>query len=663
MAVLETIRVKLGVLITVLIAVALLSFIIDPSTLQSVSSSMSSKYDVGEINGKSISYTDFQADVDKFTTINEILTGGSAQNEQQHASIRNAAWQSLVDKYLFVKNAEKAGIHVGEEELLSLISGDLESPVFTQNPAFFDENGNFSKNMVLEFISYMDSDQTGRLHLYWEWLQEQAKNQQYYAKYNSLFTASNYANPLTLANQIADNNNTFNVEFVMVPMGYAGQDSTIVVSDSEIKKYYDAHKKFYRQPASRDIEYVVYEVVPSAEDIEAANQALVNVYDEFASTDNMKAFLLANSDRQYDSRWYKAGELNSVAKEVNDFAFADKKVEGVSPVIAKGNTFYAVKVVEEAMVPDSVYVKYAPATVENVDSVLTASEATWLPQIAGFEDLMTAAKNSTVTVNGMVFNVIDRTAPVAKKRVAVLEKAAVASKETVNGFYAKANTLATKSAGKYDNFVKAVAEESVYAHPVNKMLESADRLGAVENTKEVTRWAFDAKVGDVSNIITVNNNYFIVAALKGIHKEGYAPVAEVSESIKNVLYSEKAVAKKAAEVSEKIAGLNDMQAIAEALGTTVSTKDGIAFSSMSAQGLDPKFIGAASVSEEGKICGPVSGNIGVYVYKVTGRDTGSFFTEDDAKTRDAQMNQYAAQMVLPVMMDDAEVKDNRARFF
>ena len=53
MAVLETIRVKFGILITVLIAVALLSFIIDPSTLQSVSSSMSSKYDVGEIDGKS----------------------------------------------------------------------------------------------------------------------------------------------------------------------------------------------------------------------------------------------------------------------------------------------------------------------------------------------------------------------------------------------------------------------------------------------------------------------------------------------------------------------------------------------------------------------------------------------------------------------------------
>ena len=516
--------------------------------------------------------------------------------------------------------------------------------------------------MVLEFVSYMDSDQTGRLQLYWNWLQESAKTQQYYAKYNALFAASNYANTLALANQIAENNNTFNVEFVMLPVGYA-VDSTIVVSDSEIKKYYEAHKKFYRQPASRDIEYVVYEVVPSTEDVTAANQALVDVYDEFATTENMKAFLLANSDRQYDSHWYKAGELNSVAKEINDYAFAEKKVEGVSPVISKENTFYAVRVVEEAMIPDSVYVKYAPATVENVDSVLTASEATWLPQIAGFEDVMSAPKNSKVTVNGMVFNVLDRTAPVAKKRVAVLEKTAVPSKETVNSFYSKANTLATKAAGKYENFVKAVAEESAYAHPVSKMLESADRLGAIENTKEVTRWAFEAKVGDVSNIITVNNNYFIVAALKGIHKEGYTPVADIAETIKGVLYSEKAIAKKAAEVSEKIAGLNDMQAIAEALGTTVSTKDGIAFSSMSAQGLDPKFIGAASVSEEGKICGPVQGNIGVYVYKVTGRDTGAFFTEDDAKVRDAQMTQYSTQMLLPVMMDDADVKDNRARFF
>ena len=659
MAVLETIRVKLGIFITVLIAVALLSFIIDPSTLQSVSSSMSSKYDVGEINGKSVSYNDFQAEVEKFTTINEIMSGSSTQNEQQQISIRNAAWQSLVDKFLFVKNANAAGLYVGEEEMVNIISGTIASPVFTQNPAFCDQNGVFSPALVSEFLSYMESDQTGRLKLYWDYLVESAQTQQYYSKYMSLFTQSNFTNALMLTNEIAENNNTFDVEFVMVPFGYA-KDSTVVVSDSEIKKYYESHKKFFKQPASRDIEYVVFEVTPSAEDVAAANQALVEVYDEFAAAENMKSFLLANSDRQYDNHWYKDGELRTVSKAVNDYAFGKNK--GVSEVLQNNNSFFAVRVMEEAMVPDSVYVKYVPANAENVDSLLNVAEPMWLTQTPGFENLMTAKKNSKVTVNNFVFEVLNTTKPVAKKKVAVLEKKAVASKETVNEAYTKANTLSVKSAGKYDKFQTACAEEGVYAHPVNNMLESADRLGAVEHTKEVTRWAFDAKVGDVSNIITVDNNYFIIAALKGIHKEGYTDLKEVSLQISSVLYNEKAGEKKAAEVAEKIAGLGSMEAIAEALGTAVSTKEGVAFSSLTSQGLDPKFIGAASVAEDGVICGPVAGNIGVYVYKVTGRDAGSFYTEDDAKARDAQMAMYSTQVLVPVMSEDV-VTDNRARFF
>ena len=293
MAALETIRVKFGVVITVLIAVALLSFIIDPTTLQSVSSSMSSKYDVGEIDGKAISYTDYQADVEKFSAINEIMTGSSAQNEQQQSSIRDAAWQALVDKYLFEKNAKKAGIHVGVEEMNDIIAGNIDSPVFTQNPAFLDENGVFSTDMVREFLSYKDSDQSGRLQLYWDYLVESAKTQEVYAKYLSLFTQSNVTNALMLSDKMAENNNTFDVEFVMVPFGYA-MDSTIVVSADEIKAYYNAHKKFYKQQASRDIEYVVFEVKVSDSDIAAANQALVDVYDELATKENMKSFLFAN---------------------------------------------------------------------------------------------------------------------------------------------------------------------------------------------------------------------------------------------------------------------------------------------------------------------------------------------------------------------------------
>ena len=185
-----------------------------------------------------------------------------------------------------------------------------------------------------------------------------------------------------------------------------------------------------------------------------------------------------------------------------------------------------------------------------------------------------------------------------------------------------------------------------------------------DRTKEISKWAFETKKeGKVSNVLNINNDYYVVAALKKIHKEGYAPVSDVASSISSIIYNQKLGEKKAAEVAEKIAGLDSMETIAEALGTTVSTRDGISFSSYMNQGLDPKFIGAVTSSEEGVISAPLAGNIGVYVYKVTGHDEGSSFTEDDAKNRATQMSYYSSQSLLPVMMQDADVEDNRARFF
>lgn len=695
MALLEKIRVRFGVVITVVIALALLSFIIDPNTLQSVSSSMSSKYDVGKINGKSVSYQDFQSDVETFTTINEIISGSAVHGEQQQQAIRNAAWQSLVDKYLFLKNAKAAGISVGEAEMLSLTTGDMVSPLISQNPAFMDRNGNFSREMLVDLIRNIDADASGNIRIYWDYLQNSIYTQQFYAKYGSLFTQSNFTNPLMMDRKIVENNNSTDVEFVMVPFGFA-QDSTIVVSDKEIKDYYNAHKKFYRQQASRDIEYVVFEVVPSEQDIADASTAFNEAYDEFTVTENMKSFLLKNSDRQLSDYWYKSGELNTISSDINEFVFNGKG--SVSPIFKKDNTFYAAKVMDSKEIPDSVYVRHILLQGENesladslvnvlrkgkdkfanVAAIYSADQNTnaiergdigWMTQtymIPGMESVMTADLNRVFVIDTQygkhIVEVTKRTAPIKKKQVAVLERETVASKATYNDFYSKANTLASKAAGKYDTFAAAVKEEGLYAHPVNKMLESSDRLGSIDHTKEVTRWVFEAKKGKVSNIITVNNNYFFVVAVKEIYKEGYTPVNQVAASIRNILYSQKMGEKKAAEVAEKINGLGSMQAIADALGTTVSTRDNITFASFAGQGLDPKFIGAVSVAEEGKISGPLAGSIGVYVYKVTGRDTGAFFTEDDAKARDAQMSQYSLQVLMPVMMED-KVTDNRARFY
>ena len=107
MAVLEKLRVKFGMAVSIIIALGLLSFIIDPNEVISAFQGMSSKYDVGEINGKSVSYNNFQEDVQKFTTINELMTGSSVQSSEQQVQIRNAAWQDLIYKYLFIEKARE----------------------------------------------------------------------------------------------------------------------------------------------------------------------------------------------------------------------------------------------------------------------------------------------------------------------------------------------------------------------------------------------------------------------------------------------------------------------------------------------------------------------------------------------------------------------------
>ena len=695
MAVLEKIRVKFGLVISIIIALALLSFIIDPSTLESALHSMSSKYDVGSIAGKAVPYTDYLEDVERFTQINEIITGTSVQNEQTQQQIRDAAWQELVDKYLFTKNAKAAGITVGKAELVDLTTGANPSPLIASNGAFLDENGNFSADRVRDFVAQIPSDESGRLQLYWNYLQNTLETQQYYAKYGAIFNASTFQNALEKKQAIAQNNTTANVDYVYVTYPF-GQDSTVKVTPAEIKKYYKEHPDFFEQQASRDIEYVVFEVNPSAEDISATNDQFAEAYAKFADADNVKTFLLKNSDRQLSNYWYKAGELNSINKEVNDFVFEGKG--SVSPIIADGETFYAVRVMDTKPVSDSAYVKHillqgtnAGKTADSLANVVrkganfsslvaefsvdqnSAADGElgnigWMTQtymIPGFESVITAPVNQPMVINTQygthVVVVSKKTAPVTKKQVAILEKTAVASKETTNAIYAQANKFATIANKTAAGYAAAVDTMKVYSHKMN-ITEATSTYGSIDNAKEVTRWAFDNKVGKASNIITVNNKYFFIAELNGIHKEGLRPLNEVSSSIESTLFSKKIAEVKKAEIAEKIAGCADIQAVAEKLDATVTSESALSLAPMGGR-VDPALAGAVAVAEEGKLSGPVAGSFGTYVFVVNSKEVGSFYTEEDAEMFAQRKAQYNAQGIVPTMSAKGVVKDNRARFF
>ena len=604
MAVLEKIRVKFGLGATIIIALGLLSFIISPDDLERAFQSMSSKYDVGKIGNKSISYDDFKADVDKLTEISKMsgVSTLNAQQQEQQEQLRDAAWQDMVYKYLFIKNAENAGLRLGEEEKVALTTGSMVSPMISRNSLFFDEEGNFSTDRVVEVGQASKSNP--QLRLYWENLLNTIYNQQYLNKYGSLFASANVASPLAIRKAIEENNTTNEVEFIMLPYGYE-QDSTIVITDAEIKEFYNNHKKFFQQVESRDIEYVVFEAVPSARDIELTKERVSKAYNDFLSTNNVKTLAQNHSEITYEEdHWYTENELKAINSELA--TFVENNGEGAtSDVIQAGTKFFFARVMGVKAEKDQ--------------------------------------------------------APV--KQVAIFQLTAQPGSETSNSVYQQATNFAAAAHDGLAAYRKAVDTLGVYSHTYPHLTEGVDNLGSINNARPVTNWAFENKTGEVSDIKTIDNKYHVIAVVTGVHEEGTATLNEVANEIRQQLYYEKLSQKKTQDVAAQIAGLTTLEEIAEKLNVSVSTRSGITFSSSRNQSLDNAFIGAVCAAEPGKVSAPVAGAIGTYIFKVTSRDTGAFYTEDDAKTAASQYALYSTQMIVPTMIQEAGVEDHRARFF
>ncbi|MBR5736444.1 MAG: SurA N-terminal domain-containing protein [Bacteroidales bacterium] len=686
MAVLENIRVKLGVFITILIAISLLSFIVDPSTLSTTFQRMSADNKVGSMNGKSISYQEYYTAVEQNKNLFESLYGQSLSSEEQLSEVRDYTWQNYFDQYVFEPKAAAAGISVGDQEMYDLTQGANISPVLTAQSSFLDENGNFSREALSQFIQNIDYDATGTYAAYWNYLRDQIYKQQLYNKYNALLYNSSIFSPLQTSRAIEDNNLTSEVDFIMATVGFA-PDSTLKITSSDIKAYYNKHKEQLKQQANRDIEYVMYEVVPSEEDIDTQKAEFAALVEEFAASENPRNFISLNSDSRWSEIYYGKDDL---AETFRDFAFPAKGVTpaAVSDINQDGNVLTAIRVVDRKVMPDSVYVWYElfdltdGATADSVVAVINAGrsydnlrEMGWITQqfnesnnFNEFNAAFDLPVNKAVAVRMSaiqaiaVLKVTDRNKPEERVRLATLTKNITASDDTYRDYLMKATALADKADGKYENFSAACSEDDLPVTPVSHISQATRRIGTVDNAREVVSWAFDAKEGQVSDVITVDNKYYYVVALSKARKEGYTPIEDVSDDIYSMLELEKRLDIAAEDVKEKTRGLNTLEEMAEALGTTVSHQSGISFGSTGVS-LDPSFIGAVASAPKGKICGPVKGQIGVYMFEVLDTEGGAYYTEEDVKLRTSQEAQYRQQYVTTVLAEEADVKDNRARFY
>ena len=702
MAVLEKMRKKMGVFISIVIAIALLAFIVNPDDLQRVMSMFSSKYDVGKIAGKSINQQEFSRRVEYYNNIAKLTGSNTGNSEEESERANNEAWNSYVADNVLIPACEKAGIKIGEAEIEDMCGGVDISPVLRSEAAFLDQNGQFNKDQFQNFIQNIDEDASGQLAAYWGYLENNMMQERMFTKYAAMIAKGTVANKLQVRREIAENNNSYNVDFVILPISYE-KDTTIKVSNEELKKYYEQIRPALKKYETRDGEIIVLPIVPSEKDVEAAKEEIEKLFGEFQSLPDtdMKAFISKNSDTPYNDLFFKSDELKEVSSILADFA-AENKAGDFLDIQHYDDQFVSAKILEVAQRPDSVFLKYIPTADDNMaDSLIavlkggadfTALAAQYvqaqrggepgsigwvtepivysnLPQ--GFMQAFTAKAGDLFKVDAggapVIAKVEKLTKPVRKVKIAVLSRNATPSQETFSNIYTEAGKVIDASAKNISKMEDYAFANHLDVVPANGLIGGLKNIGSYDNMKEVTRWLFDAKEGEISEIITVQNKYYVIAALKKIHPAGYASLEEMAPQLKDYLTVKKTIEKMAEDCKAKVGELTDLEVVADKLNATVSNVDDVTFSSLkSGQQLDPMFIGQiAKAGAEGNknIVGPVVGSLGVYYFQIRDSKIGAFYTESDAQNK-ADNAVYSIINVLPqVMCNDADVVDQRYRFY
>ena len=364
MAILETLRTKAGVFISVVIGIALLGFMIDADTVYSIKSLFSSDNTVGTIAGKDITHEEYDNLVMYNTNMYKLpyaLMGNAEapSGDDVNERIQNSTWQDLIRKYTFEKEYKKTGFSISDAELYDLTLGSNPSPIIAN---FF---GNADRSSIVNFVQNMDGD----YKVFWIYLEKQILDQQLMMRYSLLEQKSNYVNSLDV--EMALEGEKQNIEFSYLLKDYTSvADSLISYKDADLKAYYDKNRAKFKERRSRDAEFVAFTVKPSATDYEkviAKMEQLQKQMDTIPAKD-FAMFVGMHSDEPFVNTYKKKGELPAVL----DTVIFSKKAGYVHPYYQDGDAYLLSGTVEFKNLPDSVkaqHILFGQNNFDKVDSV------------------------------------------------------------------------------------------------------------------------------------------------------------------------------------------------------------------------------------------------------------------------------------------------------
>ncbi len=670
MATLQRIR-NHGLFLLIIVGLAMLAFILGDA-LNSGSSFMNkSREYIGEIEGQKIHYTEYESAVEQLTEVYKIESGRSDFDEDMHAQIRNQVWQMLVAKYTLQDQAKQIGMDITSDELYELCAGAKPHQLITSRRMFAGQNGQFDRNILINFLASIEMDsenaeqaanlkQAKNYWMYWEnAVRLTAMQEKYVGLIQNMLTANNLdAKYAAQAKQTK-----VNVDYAMKPY-YTVADSLVKVSTNDIRKIYDERKQMYKQTPNRDIAYIAYPIVPSEADYQLAEKAMLEIQEEFRTTEEVALVVNSNSDVMYDGNNYSEKTIPAAYK---DFAFAKG---------AKKNDFMELNYDEATRTfrmarlmdcgynsPDSVQLK-GIATKEGEQD----QEYGWFTEAELQKDIAEPAfagkvgQRFTVTL-GMedrTFEITGLTKPTPKAKVAIIEREVTPSSKTFAAIYNEANQFVVNNQDE-EAFRAAAEEAKMEIETATNLQKMANKVADLKSSRAIVRWAFNAKEGQVSDVFECGDKY-IVAVLTATHDGEYREFEDVQATLRYEAVNRK----KAEYISKQIADAKTLAEVAEKMGSEVRHIDALTEDSyrFGIEGMEPAAVGTAFATTAGELSKPVKGNQGVIV--LVPSDVQRAEAEVDYKAEIASLNARTSYS-LPYQLinnleQNADIVDNRATF-
>lgn len=704
MATLGKIRSK-GILLVVVVGLALLAFIIGDFLNSSTSYFNKSRERVAQIAGENINIEQFSDAVEQMTQVYKIETGQTELNEDVISQIRTSVWESLVNEIILNKEAQKLGLTVSQEELSDQLIGNNIHPLILQRGIFVDENGQFSRSLVIQFLNSIDATPTSNemkqqidmAKNYWLFWEKNVKNSILQEKYNKLLTSAITANSVDAKMNYEARKFTVDSWYVVQPY-FAVPDSLVTVTASEIRARYNKQKEFFKQEENCSIDYVVFDIKPSPEDFKEVEQWINRLSEEFRTTSDVIGLVNSNSDIIYDGRPYSEQTIPPMLK---DFAFKGKVGDVFGPVF-ENDTYIMARIMETGiMQPDSVKLRhiFLPKSEEaKADSIIKAirsgadfaslakkysavpqtaangGEIGWLTyDIKGIdkeilENAFNKPLNEVFTIKNaqgiQIMQVTAKTTPKKKVKVAILQRKVTPSSKTYSLIYNQAKQFAAENNAEL--FAKRAQEKGYIVHHAEKVLKNDNQLHSISNSRQIIRWAFQSPKGSVSDVFDCDNQY-VVAMVTEKNQKGYQPIEKVSAQLKSEIIKDKKADLMIENISAQLKKTPTLEDLASTLGTEVKTAEAINFTSyqFGLAGFEPYIIGKATVIPLDKISGPYKGNAGVYVLKTSNKqETQEPF---NVKNEISQLNSRYLYSLFYAVMDDlrekSEIVDNRSNFY